>query len=162
MLNKLSFKFDVNLHHLQRHWLQKTIHHVKVWFCIQIWLVVLGFDATLTAKVISWRSVMHMFLGFLTPILAHLFFPKPPTTFLTCFCRSARRKYVGKSSPQQGIELTTTRSRVQRAHHWATLEGLAFKSMRYAVQKYKLTICNVHFWPQVGFDKKIWQSRYQI
>ena len=24
------------------------------------------------------------------------FFPKPPTTFLTCFCRGERRKYVGK------------------------------------------------------------------
>ena len=30
-----------------------------------IWLVVLGFNATLTAKVISWRSVTHMrFLAF--------------------------------------------------------------------------------------------------
>ena len=29
------------------------------------WLVVLGFNATLTAKVISWRSVTHMcFLAF--------------------------------------------------------------------------------------------------
>ena len=29
------------------------------------WLVVLGFNATLTAKVISWRSVKHMcFLAF--------------------------------------------------------------------------------------------------
>ena len=29
----------------------------------------------------------HMFPGFLTPVLTQLFFPKPPTTFLTCFCR---------------------------------------------------------------------------
>ena len=43
-------------------------------FC---WFVVLRFNATLTAKVISWRSVT-------------------PTTFLTCFCRSQRRKYAGK------------------------------------------------------------------
>ena len=49
------------------------------------WLVVLGFKATLTAKVISWRSVTHVFPGFLTPVLTRLFFPKPPTTFLTCF-----------------------------------------------------------------------------
>ena len=56
------------------------------------WLVVLGFDATLTAKVISWWSVMHnyVFPGFLTPVLTQLFFPKPPTTFLTCFCRGER------------------------------------------------------------------------
>ena len=34
-------------------------------FGIKGWLVVLGFNATLTAKVISWRSVMHMcFLAF--------------------------------------------------------------------------------------------------
>ena len=32
---------------------------------LNIWLVVLGFNATLTAKVISWRSVTHMcFLAF--------------------------------------------------------------------------------------------------
>ena len=56
-------------------------------------LVVLGFNATLTAKVISWRSVLHMFPGFLTPVLTQLFFPKPPTTFLTCFSRGERQKY---------------------------------------------------------------------
>ena len=62
------------------------------------WLVVLGFNATLTARVISWQSVMHMFPGFLTTVLTQLFFPKPPTTFLTCFCRGERRKYAGKKS----------------------------------------------------------------
>ena len=36
-----------------------------------------------------------MFPGFLTPILTQLFFPKPPTTFLTCFCRGERQKYDG-------------------------------------------------------------------
>ena len=61
------------------------------------WLVVLGFNATLTAKVILWRLVMHMcFLVFLTPVLTQLFFSKPPTTFLTWFCRSERRKCAGK------------------------------------------------------------------
>ena len=40
------------------------------------WLVVLGFNATLTAKVMSWRSA----------------------TFLTCFCRGERRTYAGKKS----------------------------------------------------------------
>ena len=28
-------------------------------------------------------------------VLTQLFFPKPPTTFLTCFCRGKRRKYAG-------------------------------------------------------------------
>ena len=63
------------------------------------WLVVLGFNATLTAKVISWRSVTHnVFPGFLSPVLTQHFFPKPPTTFFTCFCRGERRKYAGKKS----------------------------------------------------------------
>ena len=44
-------------------------------------------------------SVTHMFPGFLTPVLTLLFLPKPPTTFLTCFCRGERRKYAGKKSP---------------------------------------------------------------
>ena len=39
-----------------------------------------------------------VFPGFLTPVLAQLFFPKPPTTFLTCFCRGEKRKYAGKKS----------------------------------------------------------------
>ena len=40
----------------------------------------------------------YVFPGFLTPVLTHLFLPKPPTTFLTCFCRGERRKYAGKKS----------------------------------------------------------------
>ena len=40
----------------------------------------------------------YVFPGFLTPVLIQLFFPKPPTTFLTCFCRGERRKYAGKKS----------------------------------------------------------------
>ena len=59
-------------------------------------LVVLGFNATLTAKVISWRSVTHVFFGFLTPVLTQLFLRKPPTTFITCFFRDERRKHAGK------------------------------------------------------------------
>ena len=38
----------------------------------------------------------YVFPGFLTPVRTQLFFPKPPTTFLTCFCRGERRKYAGK------------------------------------------------------------------
>ena len=39
----------------------------------------------------------HVFPGFLTPVLTQLFIQKPPTTFLTCFCRGERRrKYAGK------------------------------------------------------------------
>ena len=38
----------------------------------------------------------RIFRGFLTPVLTQLFFPKPPTTFLTRFCTGERRKYGGK------------------------------------------------------------------
>ena len=64
---------------------------------VHSWFVVLGFNATLTAKVISWRLMTHMcFLAY--SVLTQLFFPKPPTTFLTCFCRGEGRKYAGKKS----------------------------------------------------------------
>ena len=70
-------------------------------------MVVLGFNATLTAKVIAAVGDAHVFPGFLTSVLTQLFLPKPPTTFLTCSCRDERRKYAGKeSSPQPGIELS--------------------------------------------------------
>ena len=41
-------------------------------------------------------SDAHVFPGFLTPVLTELFFPKLPTTFLSCFCRGERQKYTGK------------------------------------------------------------------
>ena len=40
----------------------------------------------------------YVFPGFLTSVLTQLFFPKLPTTFLTCFCRSERRNYARKKS----------------------------------------------------------------
>ena len=65
----------------------------------EIWLVVWGFYATLTAKVhIMAVSDAYVFAGFLTPVLTQLFFPQAPTTFLTCFCRGERRNYAGKKS----------------------------------------------------------------
>ena len=38
------------------------------------WLIVLGFNTTLTARVISWWLVMHVFPGFLTPVLTQISF----------------------------------------------------------------------------------------
>ena len=64
----------------------------------RFWLVVLGCNATLTATVIMAVGDAYVFPGFLTPILKQPFFPKPPTTFLTCFCRDERRNYTGKKS----------------------------------------------------------------
>ena len=40
----------------------------------------------------------HVFPCFFTPVLTQFFFPKPPTTFLTCFCRGEKQKYAGKKS----------------------------------------------------------------
>ena len=34
----------------------------------------------------------YVFPGFLTPVLTQLFLPKPPTTFLTCFCRGVAQE----------------------------------------------------------------------
>ena len=62
-------------------------------------MVVRRFNATSTAKShIMVVGDAYMFPGFLTPVLTQLFFPKPPTTFPTCFCRGERRKYAGKKS----------------------------------------------------------------
>ena len=67
--------------------------------CLNAWLVVLGFKATLTARGhIMAVGDSYVFPGFLTPVLTQLFFPKPPTTFLTCLCRGERRKYTGNKS----------------------------------------------------------------
>ena len=40
----------------------------------------------------------YVFPGFLTPVLTQLFFPKPLTSFFTCFCRGQMQKYAGKKS----------------------------------------------------------------
>ena len=38
----------------------------------------------------------YVFPGCLTPVLTQLFYQKPQTTFLTCFCGGERREYAGK------------------------------------------------------------------
>ena len=72
----------------------------------------------------------HVSPGFLTPVLTQLFFPKPPTTFLTCFCRGERRKYAGKKSrlnwgsnsqpPSHESNTLTTESPGQGSLLWIT------------------------------------------
>ena len=85
----------------------KSVHNMLISHCrVKIkdplhflcvgWLVVLGFNTTLTAKVISWRSVMHVcFLAF-SHQYQHNFSFQSTTSFLTCFCRDERWKYAGK------------------------------------------------------------------
>ena len=58
----------------------------------------------------------YVFPGFLTPVLTLPFFPKPPTTFLTCFCRGERRKYPGKKSRQTHNHQVTSWTRSPLSH----------------------------------------------
>ena len=44
----------------------------------------------------------NVFPGFLTPELTQLYFPKPPTSFIRCFCRGERRKYARKNRLNRG------------------------------------------------------------
>ena len=44
----------------------------------------------------------YVFPGFLTPALTQLFFPKPQTTFLTCFRRGEKRKIPKKVPLNRG------------------------------------------------------------
>ena len=60
------------------------------------WLDALGFNATLTASHVMAVGDPYVFPGFFTPVITQHFFPKPPTTFLTCFCGGEKRKYAGK------------------------------------------------------------------
>ena len=86
------------------------------------WLVILGFNATLTARshdggwwCFSWlshTSTNTTFLSKTTDYFSHLLLQRWEVKI--------RQK---ESSPQPGIELTTTWSWVRHAHHWATLAG---------------------------------------
>jgi hypothetical protein len=82
-------------------------------------------------------SDAYVFPGCLTPVLTQLFFPKPPTTFLTCFCRGERRKYAKKKSclnrgsnsqpPGLKSDMLTTEpprrgDRVYRLTHYHTIQ----------------------------------------
>ena len=73
------------------------------------WLVLLGFNATLTAKVILWRTVTHMFPGFLTPVLTQFFLSKATDYFSHMLLQRQEVKIrLKEKSPQPGIKLTTT------------------------------------------------------
>ena len=56
------------------------------------WLVVLGFNATLTAMVISWRT----YVSWLSHTSTNTTFLSKPTDYFSC--RGERRKYAGNKS----------------------------------------------------------------
>ena len=71
-----------------------------------------GFNATLTAKVISWRSVtQYVFPGFLTPVLTQLSFQSHLLLF-----SHASAEVRGENTPKRKFAST-----VSRTHkHWVT------------------------------------------
>ena len=74
------------------------------------WLVVLGFNATLTGHIMAVGDA-YVFPGFLIPVLTQLFYPNPHLLLFLHASAEVRGKNMPvRSSPQTGIELTTTRS----------------------------------------------------
>ena len=82
-------------------------------------------NATLTAKVISWPSMTHMYVfsSFLTPVLTQLSFKSHWLLFSHALAEVRGENTPLKKSPQLGIELTTIRSWVRHAHYWAIRAG---------------------------------------
>ena len=92
----------------------------------------MGFNATLTANVISWRSVMHMcFLAFSHTSTNTTFLSKATNYFSHMLLQKWEAKICRKGSLPSGIELTTTRS-------WVTTEppGRAPKGFRKLLTTY--------------------------
>ena len=69
----------------------------------QLYLVVFWFKATLTAKVIPWRSVMHMFPGFLTPVQTQLSFQ---CHRLSVLFSHASAEVRGENMPERKFDTT--------------------------------------------------------
>ena len=91
------FFFSLSEKNLQEFLFVRTMQVAPIHQYHVYWLVVLGFNANLTAKIIIMAvGDAHVFPGFLTPVLTQLFFPNPPTTFLTRYCRGERSKYARK------------------------------------------------------------------
>ena len=64
------------------------------------WLVISGFNATLTTEVISWWSVTHICVCWLSHTSTNTTFLSKAIDYFShiCFCRGKRRKYAGKKS----------------------------------------------------------------
>ena len=98
---------------------------VSIWTSLKICHLLLGWLVGCIGVGSHFNSYSHIMAvgdAYVFPglsVLTHFFFPKPPTTFLTCFCRR-------ESSPQPGIQthnhkdMSPTRSPLS---HWAGLSG---------------------------------------
>ena len=97
------------------------------------WLVVLGYSATLTLKVISWCLVTHMYI--LASLHQYNCLSKATNYFSHMLQQRWKAKIGWKESlPQLGIKLTTTRSWVGDAYNWATQAG------HHGQQRYKMPL----------------------
>ena len=82
------------------------VEYLKIYFryiqkphSVNGWLVVLGFNATLTAKVISWRSVTHMcFLAFSHQYLHNFSFQSRQLLF-----SHASAEVRGETTPERKV-----------------------------------------------------------
>ena len=73
-------------------------------FChnvLNYWLVVLGFNATLTAKVNHGGSNAYVFPGFLTSVLTQLFFQSHRLLF-----SHASAEVIGENTPERKVAST--------------------------------------------------------
>ena len=121
----------------------------------------------------------HVFPGFLTSVLTQLFFPKPPTTFLTCFCRGERRQYAGKkvllnrgsnSQPpgHESAKLTNERFLLfpqcflpyQRRKSSLELCRLQMLSIWSSPKFCRLVVLNTQKWPKTNAGTKICLNIY--
>ena len=112
----------------------------KYWnFLWEGWLlVVLGFNATLTAKVISWRSMTHMcFLAFSCQYLHSFSFQSHRLLFSHASAEVRGENTQERNVTSTRIELRITRSRVRHAQHWATRAGPFGKDRKHCWKRRK-------------------------
>ena len=108
----------------------------------------------------------YVFPGFLTPVLTQLFFPKPPTTFPTGFCRGERRKYAGKKVASAGDRthshqvMSPTRSPLSHPGG-ALIDCMVFKRRSQQYFSYMMTWWPVISQRPVHLPMLSWSSFYQ-
>ena len=102
---------------------------------LRIVVVVLGFNATLTAKFILWRSVMHMFPGFLTPVLTQLSFQSHQLLFL-----HTSAEVRGKNKPKRQFTLNRSQTHNNQVMGDASQEKNIFKTLR---EKKKMLVTRI-------------------
>ena len=91
---------------------------------------------------------IHVIPSFLTPALTPLFFPKPLTTFLTCFCTGERQKYAGKK-----VRLNRGSNSKPPGHESLTTEPPGPELGEYIIYKYNCKGSFKSWFKYVGHKK---------